>query len=172
MRERTCCFSGHRPESLPDNGNEHSAGVYAIRAALYEKIDRAVEVGYTHFISGMSRGIDFWMAERVLSLREQNPTLSLEAAIPCDAQADRWSAEDQWRYGEILRRADRVTRVQREYSRDCFQKRNRYMVDSSSLLIAAWNGAPSGTGNCIRYARTQGVKLDIMNISEQLSLWI
>ena len=30
------------------------------------------------------------------------------------------------------------------------------MVDHSDLVIAVWNGSPSGTGNTIFYARMQG----------------
>lgn len=35
-------------------------------------------------------------------------------------------------------------------------KRNRYMVDASQVILAVWNGKPSGTGNTIRYAQEQG----------------
>ena len=45
------------------------------------------------------------------------------------------------------------TLLQTRYTPDCFDRRNRYMVDHSDLIIAVWNGSPSGTGNTISYAK-------------------
>ena len=39
---------------------------------------------------------------------------------------------------------------------DCMQKRNRYMVDKADMVIAVWNGSPSGTGKTVAYAKEQG----------------
>ena len=36
------------------------------------------------------------------------------------------------------------------------EKRNRYMVDHADLLIAVWDGRPSGTGKTVQYAQQQG----------------
>lgn len=164
MDKKTCCFSGHRPEGLPGGGNEETAEAHALKSALHRSIEQAVRAGYTHFISGMSRGIDFWAAEHILFLQGGNSALTLEAAVPCAAQADRWSPDDRLRYESILQRAHEVTQVQFRYTSNCFQKRNQYMVDKSSLLIAVWNGRPSGTGNCVRYAKKKGIHVEILKV--------
>ena len=57
---------------------------------------------------------------------------------------------------DILRRCDQVTLLQEPYTPDCFQRRNQYLVEHSSLVIAVWNGRPSGTGNTVSYARACG----------------
>ena len=41
--------------------------------------------------------------------------------------------------------------------------RNKYMVDHSAVVIAVWNGKPSGTGNTIRFAKERGCKIKIIN---------
>ena len=46
--------------------------------------------------------------------------------------------------------------VQEQYSPGCMQRRNRYMVDHASLLIAAHDGLPGGTRNTIEYALSRG----------------
>ena len=38
------------------------------------------------------------------------------------------------------------------------------MVDHASLVIAVWNGSPSGTANTLRYARQKSV--EIINVLE------
>jgi uncharacterized phage-like protein YoqJ len=32
-------------------------------------------------------------------------------------------------------------------------ERNRYMVDSCDIIVAAWDGSRGGTGHCVEYAR-------------------
>ena len=47
--------------------------------------------------------------------------------------------------------------VSEKYTPGCMQRRNRYMVDHASLLIAAHDGLPGGTRNTIEYALRRGV---------------
>ena len=58
-RKSRCCFTGHRPEKLDCSEQE------AI-ALLQKNIRYAYDLGYTTFITGMSRGVDIWAAEIVL----------------------------------------------------------------------------------------------------------
>ena len=52
--------------------------------------------------------------------------------------------------------------VQDHYSPGCMQRRNRYMVDHSALLIAVYNGQAGGTRQTLEYAIARGVPfLDI-----------
>ena len=46
-----------------------------------------------------------------------------------------------------------------EYTRSCMQQRNRFMVDSSSRLIAVIGSERSGTGQTLRYAVSQGLEI-------------
>ena len=39
------------------------------------------------------------------------------------------------------------------------QRRDRYMVDHSSLLIAAFDGTPGGTQYTMQYAMSRGVSI-------------
>ena len=151
-----CCFTGHRPQSLPFGFDEQNPSCIKLRAILRSEIERQItENKVTHFISGMALGIDLIAAELVLELKEQYPEITLESAIPCEAQAERWSVTQQERYYTIAAQCDKETLIQRPYTKDCFQKRNQYMVDSSSVVIAVWNGHPSGTGQTIMYARSK-----------------
>ena len=42
-------------------------------------------------------------------------------------------------------------------------KYNKYMVDNSQIVIAVWNGKPSGTGNTVKYAQEQGKTVFIID---------
>ena len=44
------------------------------------------------------------------------------------------------------------------------KRRNEYMIDQSSLLLACFNGRSSGTMSTILYAERQGVRTIILEI--------
>ena len=108
------------------------------------------------FISGMAQGVDMYAAEIVLELKEQYPQITLECAIPYERQAVRWPAALRERYFSIAERCDKETMLQRQYTRDCMKKRNQYMVDCADVVLAVWNGEPSGTGQTVWYAKEKG----------------
>lgn len=161
-RERTCCFTGHRPEKLPWRGDERSPDCVALKARLSEELEGLYERGFRHFICGMAKGTDLYFAREVLSLRERRPGVVLEAAIPCPTQADSWSEADRARYHEILERCDLETLVQHHYDRYCMLRRNRYMVEHASLLLAVYNGRGGGTRYTISHAMDRGLEVIIL----------
>lgn len=74
-----------------------------------------------------------------------------------DIEKDGYLEEARERYNIILAAADLVRFICPGYSRACFQIRNEWMVDHSALVIAVFNGQPSGTKNTIDYANRKGV---------------
>ncbi|MDR2933595.1 MAG: DUF1273 domain-containing protein, partial [Oscillospiraceae bacterium] len=72
--QKICCFTGHRKiaEDQWDN----------LINQLRSEVQKAVDDGYTTFISGFAQGADLLFAEVVLDLKKDNPHLFLEAAIP------------------------------------------------------------------------------------------
>lgn len=159
-RRITCSFTGHRPEKLPWGDNEDSPGCVALKRRLDQALEELFGRGYRHFISGMANGADFYFAEAVLALRERFSGVVLEAAVPCLTQADRWSAADRRRYRSILDRCDLESVVQEHYDRYCMLRRNRYMVDHSSLLLAVYDGSSGGgTRYTVNYAMDCGLEI-------------
>lgn len=41
--------------------------------------------------------------------------------------------------------------------------RNKYMVSNSSVVIACFNGRPSGTENTVRFAKENNCKINVIN---------
>ena len=151
----TCCFTGHRPDNYPfvyGANPEASAFLLTLSRAVFT----AYEEGFRHFISGMCVGFDLWAAEIVSELRDTHPDILLEAALPFDGYGWNLRNEERALFLAALERCDRVTTLCSHYSRSCFQFRNQYMVDRSSLVIAAYNGSPGGTRNTVHYALRTG----------------
>lgn len=159
MTAHTCCFTGHRSKKLPW-ANEEDPAFQRFRTRMEGEIRRLVsEYGARHFITGMAEGVDLFAAELVLRLRGELPELTLECAIPYQGH----SRNGNTRYQQILQQADRQTVLQPSYSYDCFKKRNCYMVDKSSFVLAVWSGSGGGTAHTVQYALEQGREVILLN---------
>ena len=164
--EKTCCFTGHRPDKLPWGTRESDPRCVRLKERIAQGVEEAYVLGDRHFICGMAQGCDLYFAEAVLALRERHGDAALECARPCETQADSWPKAERVRYQSILDRCDYETLVQHNYDRFCMLRRNRYMVDHSALVIAVYDGAPKGgTFNTLAYAMRQGLKIDILEVS-------
>ena len=151
MRLHRCCFTGHRPEKL----HRHES---AIQKELEAEIRNAISDGFVVFITGMARGVDLAAGEIVLRLRKEGFPIRLICAIPYPGFEQSWGNEWQQRYYAVKKEADLVRYISESYNRRCFQKRNEWMVNHSSRVIAVFNGQPSGTKNTIDYACQIGVQ--------------
>lgn len=124
---------------------------------LKKEIRTAIADGFQTFISGMARGVDLWAAEIVLALRDEGAAVRLICASPYRGFESRWGRDWQERYRLVMERADLVRFICPAYSRDCFQRRNEWMVDHSARVIAVYNGEPGGTRNTVEYAQWHNV---------------
>ena len=153
---RTCCFTGPRPKNYPwENDKECES---KIAEKLNIAVQEAIKRGYRHFISGMAAGIDLLAAKIVLQLRGDMPEMeiTLEVAIPFPSQSKRWKEETKREYESILLQCDKVHCVCDAFSLEAYKKRDKYMVDNSSLLIAVEGKPNGGTARTIMYARELG----------------
>lgn len=152
LRLHRCCFTGHRPEKL-------SSSEQYIKRELEASIRQAIHDGFITFISGMARGVDIWAAEIVLKIKKEGYPIHLICAIPFQGFENSW--DDTWKksYRSIISQADLVRVICPTYQRDCFHRRNKWMVDRSARLIAVFNGTPGGTRNTINYAHDAGIDL-------------
>lgn len=164
MITNCCAFTGHRPHKFPWRYKETDSRCIALKEALKEQITALVADGVTDYYSGGADGVDCWAAEIVLALREKNPALKLHCILPHEGQADKWSASAQERYRSILRQANSVKYVSREYYDGCMLARNRRLVEAADLLLAVYNGERrGGTAATVRYAQKMGRRIIILD---------
>ena len=166
-REKTCCFTGHRPDKLPWREDESDPRCERLKRSVARAVEDAYAAGCRRFISGMARGSDLYFAEAVLELRERHADIELECARPCETQADSWPEQERKRYRSILERCNFETLVQHSYDRFCMMRRNRYMVDHSGRIIAVYNGLPKGgTAQTLAYALKKGLDTHILDLED------
>ena len=163
--QNTCCFTGKRPQSFSFKYNEYAKGCIALKKKIKAEIEKAIKKGYTNFISGMALGVDLWAAEAVLELKEKYPETELYCAIPYKAQSVSWAQDYRDRYMTCIHRCKKYEVISPIYTRSCFFKRNMYMVDNSSLVIAVSDNPPTGgTAHTIDYAKRNNKEIVMIEI--------
>lgn len=158
-RENTCCFTGHRPNKLPWGSDENDIRCIELKEKIMSIIKMLYNHGIRHYICGMALGCDMYFCEAALEFRQEKDDVSVEAAIPCEEQASRWSEANRNRYYRLVEECDIETMVSTSATKDCYIKRNKYMVNSSSVLIAVFDGTLGGTMQTVNYAKKKGLKI-------------
>jgi len=153
VNEKTCCVTGHRNISIDC--------ITRVEQALRHEILLAIEDGYTRFISGFAEGADLIFASIVAEEKKHHSNLYLEAAIP---YAGRLKTQNQ-QFHELLRVCNGVKVECEKYVPSCFMQRNRYMVQQSQRVIAAYDGRDhGGTLFTMRYAHILGREVRLIKI--------
>ncbi|MBE7012369.1 MAG: DUF1273 domain-containing protein [Ruminococcaceae bacterium] len=150
-KEKSCCFTGHRIISR-DNRE------FVIKKT-YEICENLIAEGYTDFIAGGALGFDTVAARCILDLKEKYENIRLTLALPCENQYKGWKKSDIEVYEQIAKMADEVIYVSEEYYPDCMKKRNRFMVDESSVCVAYLTRMSGGTAYTVTYAVETGKKI-------------
>lgn len=150
MEKKTCCVTGHR--DIPDGE------IPKVRADLEREVEKAIQDGFTEFLSGFASGVDQYFAEIVAAKKKQCPALRLVAVLPYRARIKSLSKGEDT--GALLNACDEVAVIQETYSPSVYSKRNRYMVEHSERVIAVYDGRETGgTVNTIRFTHTMGKEL-------------
>jgi uncharacterized phage-like protein YoqJ len=162
-RETAMCFSGHRPEGLPGGTGFENI----IKSYITLEVKDAITLGYKTFIMGGSRGIDLWAGLAVIGEKRMNPNIHLIAALPFyEKNTGRFSEFERFDYGYVLDNCDGVFYATESYNRECMKRRNLFMIENSSRIVAFVNDYRSGTGQTIRFAQKAGITTRIYTITD------
>ncbi|MGM9632777.1 MAG: SLOG family protein [Eubacteriales bacterium] len=158
MKNRTVCFTGHR--KIPPEQVDTLA--LRLKATLIQLIND----GYLYFGAGGALGYDTLAAQTVLELKKQYPDVKLILVLPCLSQTRGWSTRDIEIYEDIKNKADKVVYTSQEYTRGCMHKRNRHLVDNSSVCVCYLTESTGGTAYTVDYAHKNN--LTVINLGETL----
>lgn len=156
MREKTCCFTGHR--TIPPQQYR------SIARRLEQTVVELIKRGVIFYGAGGARGFDALAAQIILNLKKEYPHIKLILVLPCKSQTRGWREEDVRTYETIKAAADKVKYTSEEYTRDCMHKRNRHLVDHSGVCVCYLTKNTGGTAYTVNYARKNGVP--VINIGE------
>ncbi len=146
--------TGHRPDKIGGWNYTNSTA----RWCYFQAVKHIELLKPAKIIAGGAMGWDQIVATAALNL-----SIPLEVAIPFKGFEDRWTDYFKDIHRRILSRADKVTYICEEFSKNAYQRRNIYMVDSSDHLLALYDGTSGGTENCYKYAEQIGKPITRIN---------
>ena len=156
VRDYTCCFTGHRALPPEERG--------AIAYQLERTVIMLIQAGIRFFGAGGARGFDTLAAQTILKLQRKYPHIRLILVLPCLSQTQGWRDEDIKVYESIKTAADKVTYTSEKYTQGCMHKRNRHLVDHSSICVCYLTEDRGGTAYTVNYAKKQGLK--VINLAD------
>lgn len=163
-RSKTCSFTGYRPHKLSFGDDFTHKDYIFLKNALTREIEQLYLSGIRYFQTGMAMGSDMLCAEIVIELKEKYPDISLFAVMPCHGQSDKWNDFNKERHRRILENCDGSLYVTNSaYDKGCMFRRNRYLADTASVLLAVYDGQAGGTSNTLKYAQKQGLKIIVID---------
>ena len=150
-RAKSVAFTGHR--TYCGEGDEE---LRAIVGYLYEQ-------GYRRFLCGMAWGFDLAAGRAVAELKMQFEDVELIAVEPFQRFGELMSGADAIQYKVLISIAsDRVV-VSGEEGVMAYMRRNDFLVDNASVVVAWWDGKPrSGTTYTVKRARRK--HLEVVNL--------
>ena len=154
MKEKTCCFTGHRKINLP---------LEIVKQRLENIITQLINDGVIYYGTGGALGFDTVAALTIIRMRKKYPNIKLILVLPCKDQTKGWNNPEVEMYNYILSQADKVVYTSENYYAGCMHKRNRHLVDNSAYCICFKNKASGGTAYTVDYAVKNG--LNVYNIS-------
>ena len=161
LKKHTCCFTGHRVIPSCEKKNNQNL--------LESAVEKVIRNGYRFFGTGGALGFDTMAAKTVLELKRQHPNIRLILVLPCVDQTTGWKQYDIDEYDRIKVLADKVVYTSREYHTGCMHKRNRHLVDHSSLCICYLTRLSGGTAYTVRYAESKNLKT--INLAKMYQIW-
>lgn len=157
LKERTCCFTGHR--ELPIHKTQEIAERTAdtIRSLIVNKDVRFFGVGG-------AIGYDTLAAEVLFQLRKTEfPHIKVILVYPFEGFTDRWALREKAEYARLFSKYDKIVCIADSPGRDGYLARDRHLVDGSSYCISYCTRNYGGTAYTVRYAESQG--LEVYNVA-------
>ena len=155
--ERSLCFTGHRPDKLP-TGDELKALLRALEMHITRMVNTA---GFNRFYTGLADGIDYYAAQQIFRLRDAGHPVHIVGVQPCEDYREvyRFFRHDMRHFDEMLRQCDKIIVLPgRRFDKGVFLKRNKYMVEHSSAVLAVCDAAGrSGSAQTLAYAKQLGL---------------
>ena len=162
--EKIVSFTGHRPNKFIFQ-NENHISCIELKHIIMEQIKKLYLEGNKIFLTGCAIGVDIWCGEIILDLIEKYNDIKLYCVIPFENQANRWTDDYRKRYTRLVDKKKKKIILQKNYSQDCYLKRNKFLVDKCTTLIGVYDGISqnSGTYSTLNYAINQNKDIIYIN---------
>lgn len=164
MKILSACFSGHRANKMPysEIGKEYEK----LENIIKEEITKLIREGVSEFFAGGQNGCDEVCSLIVMHLKEElGTTANLNLVLPYSGMDKGFTDIQKDNFKWIKQKAKTIKVLHEKHTKNCYRKRNQYLVDNSDFLIAIRmkNALHSGTQMTINLAKKKGIEVRIIN---------
>lgn len=153
----SAAFSGHRTIS--------DAKTESLETKLIETIRSLYDKGYRTFYCGMAIGFDLMAAFCLVYVRQEyGLDIRFIACIPFIGQESLFSEDDKFRYNTLMQAADEKIVITKQYSKYSYLRRNDFMLNHSSTLIAYHDPSLSKGGTAYTIRKAVEMKKNVVNL--------
>lgn len=171
---QSVAFTGYRPYKLPFGCDFNHPDAIRLRAILKAEYERLYKQGFRQFLTGGALGCDMMAAEVILEMKQEyggrKSGIIHVLCIPCRRHTAKWEEADRERIRKIADKSLVHFVSDKPYFNGCMQARNRYMVDTSRVLIAVYDGKKGGTHNTVEYAQKMNKKIIVIRPNDFMRL--
>ncbi len=152
-KEKAVAFSGHRiikKDFSVDN--------------LKIKIEKKINEGFEFFLVGMALGFDTLCFKILKQIKKEkkDKNIKIIACVPCPEQDKYFKKSQREEYQKMLKEADSVVLVSPAYDEACMRRRNVFMLDNSSILIAYLYSTFGGTYFTVKTAVEKNLTIEYL----------
>jgi len=169
IKGNAVCFSGHRPERLPDKGNPNGDDMRLIRYLLQKKIDNLIFTGIDVFINGFMAGWDILASLEVISLKDEYPHIRLITVAPYAVDyfnhGHFWTDEWIGMAHKVKQHSDLSINISERFHPAVYIAFTQVLLANSNTMICYWDGGVGGTEYTVKHAEEKG--LQIVNLFEE-----
>ncbi len=156
----TVAFTGHRTYS-----GEAEEALDELLQVLYMR-------GYRRFLTGMAWGFDLAVGRAVMALKARYEDVELVAVLPYAEFENLFHDEDLALYNAVFEAADERVVVSEHPSPLSYVRRNDFLVDNASLVVAWWCGSSKGgTAYTVKRAFKKSREVINLLLPSQMSLF-
>jgi len=168
MNKLSCAITGHTPQRFKFKYNEQAPLCCSIKTAIMSQIKTLYLKGIRVFYVACAVGVDTWVAEIVIELKQQADFSEIElfCVIPFPDHSEKFTANQRKRYDSILSRCTYKEVINRHYSPVAYKRLNYFMVDKSQYLIAVYDqdkSERSGLVQMVNYAMKNNRQIIFIN---------
>lgn len=167
QKDKTICFTGHRPQKFLDNiPISEKVIINSIKTLLTLMTADAYNRGARYFLTGMAYGVDLWAGELLLYMKQFLPDLHIIAAVPHKNHENSFYGREKELLYKIGKASDAVLCISEKPSRWCFLKRNDYMLEHSGTVLGIIHVNEGGTAYTLQKAAKNQIPRRIINIQD------
>lgn len=146
--------TGHRPKYCPCKYKNSHPWLDNLKADLKQKLEYYQEENKIEaVICGAAIGFDTWLAQCVTEM-----CIPLWTYVPFKGQGSNWPSESKREYERLLKLSEKVLYISDKYSKECFLKRDRAMINDAHIIFSLLNPEvqEGGTYYTVSYAKSLG----------------